>query len=238
MTEPTCLRLYELPSACCCLCRCAPLAGAPFICERPRPASTLVDRWGALPGGQEWGEVTGVAVDAKNTVIAVRRTDPPIIELNPGGRVLKMWGEKMFVWPHGFRIDKEGYLWITDGRAADGRGEQIFKIAPDGTRRDDAWHQGCRRRHLVNICRARRRGVWGQRRHLCCRRPCEQSRREVFEGRAFIKAWGKRAPGLVNSACRTPSRSTAAAASSLRSRQQRIQVFDQDGAAATSTRTA
>jgi hypothetical protein len=85
-----------------------------------------------LPAGQEWGEVTGVAVDAKNTIIAVRRTDPPIVELNPAGRVLKMWGEKMFVWPHGFRIDKEGYLWITDGRAADGRGEQIFKIAPDG----------------------------------------------------------------------------------------------------------
>ena len=43
-----------------------------------------------------------------------------------------MWGEKMFVWPHGFRIDSDGYLWITDGRAADGRGEQVFKIAPDG----------------------------------------------------------------------------------------------------------
>jgi sugar lactone lactonase YvrE len=97
------------------------------------PGLTLVDPWGALPAGQQWGEVTGVAVDAKNTIIAVRRTDPPIIELNPGGQVLKMWGEKMFVWPHGFRIDKDGYLWITDGRAAEGRGEQIFKIAPDGT---------------------------------------------------------------------------------------------------------
>jgi sugar lactone lactonase YvrE len=43
-----------------------------------------------------------------------------------------MWGQKMFVWPHGFRIDKDGYLWITDGRAAEGRGEQIFKMAPDG----------------------------------------------------------------------------------------------------------
>jgi sugar lactone lactonase YvrE len=98
-------------------------AGSPY---------SLVDKWGLLPDGQEWGEVTGVAVDAKNTIIAVRRSEPPIVELNPAGRVLKMWGEKMFVWPHGFRIDKEGYLWITDGRAADGRGEQIFKIAPDG----------------------------------------------------------------------------------------------------------
>ena len=93
---------------------------------------TLVDQWGALPAGQEWGEVTGVAVNAQNTIVAVRRTDPPIIEMDPSGKVLKMWGDKMFVWPHGVRIDNQGFLWITDGRAADGRGEQIFKIAPDG----------------------------------------------------------------------------------------------------------
>jgi peptidylamidoglycolate lyase len=108
------------------------LAGTAIHLRAAASGYTLVDGWGSLPAGQEWGEVTGVAVDAKNTIIAVRRTDPPIVELNPAGRVLKMWGEKMFVWPHGFRIDKEGYLWITDGRAADGRGEQIFKIAPDG----------------------------------------------------------------------------------------------------------
>src|SRR6185437_13460390 len=53
-------------------------------------------------------------------------------EMDPSGKVLKMWGDKMFVWPHGVRIDNQGFLWITDGRAADGRGEQIFKIAPDG----------------------------------------------------------------------------------------------------------
>jgi len=48
---------------------------------------TLVDKWGPLPAGQEWGEVTGVVVDAKNTIIAVRRTDPPIIEMDPSGKV-------------------------------------------------------------------------------------------------------------------------------------------------------
>jgi len=47
---------------------------------------TLVDQWGALPAGQEWGEVTGVAVNAQNTIVAVRRTDPPIIEMDPSAR--------------------------------------------------------------------------------------------------------------------------------------------------------
>ena len=38
----------------------------------------------------------------------------------------------MFVWPHGFRIDKDGFLWVTDARAAAGRGQTVLKIAPDG----------------------------------------------------------------------------------------------------------
>lgn len=92
----------------------------------------LVTGWGPLPGGQEWGEVTGVAVDARNTIVAVRRSEPPIIELNPAGKILKTWGEHMFVWPHGVRVDKDGFLWITDGRAKDGRGQQVMKIAPGG----------------------------------------------------------------------------------------------------------
>jgi sugar lactone lactonase YvrE len=92
----------------------------------------LVDNWAPLPDGAQWGEVTGVAVTAKDTIIAVRRSDPPIVELDPSGKVLRMWGEGMFVWPHGFRIDNDGFLWVTDGRARDGRGSQIFKIAPDG----------------------------------------------------------------------------------------------------------
>ena len=118
------------------LARAAALAGAVVLAAlSPHAAESgykLVENWGALANGEAWGEVTGVAVDAKNTIIAVRRSEPPILELDPSGKVLKMWGEKMFVWPHGFRIDKDGFLWVTDGRAAEGRGQQVFKISPDG----------------------------------------------------------------------------------------------------------
>jgi 6-bladed beta-propeller protein len=127
--------MLRCPRLLVCCCAAALVGVAAITAVHLRAAGseyTLVDKWGPLPNGQEWGEVTGVAVDAKNTIIAVRRSEPPIIELNSAGHILKMWGEKMFVWPHGFRIDKDGYLWITDGRAQDGRGQQIFKIAPDG----------------------------------------------------------------------------------------------------------
>jgi hypothetical protein len=91
----------------------------------------LVDNWGQLPAGEAWGEVTGVEVE-RDTVIAVRRSNPPVIELTRGGQVIKMWGDGLFVWPHGFRRDRDGYLWVTDGRAADGRGQQVFKMTRDG----------------------------------------------------------------------------------------------------------
>jgi 6-bladed beta-propeller len=92
----------------------------------------LVEGWGTLPAGQTWGEVTGVDIDSKGTIIAVRRSEPPILEFDSTGKLLKTWGDKMFAWPHGFRIDKEGNLWITDGRSFEGRGQQVFKMSRDG----------------------------------------------------------------------------------------------------------
>src|SRR5215510_5607751 len=92
----------------------------------------LVENWGPLPGGAAWGEVTGVAATPNGNILALRRSEPPLVELDPSGQIVKTWGDKMFVWPHGLRIDRDGFIWVTDGRAADGRGQQIFKMSPDG----------------------------------------------------------------------------------------------------------
>ena len=92
----------------------------------------LVEGWGTLPAGQTWGEVTGVDIDSKGTIIAVRRSEPPVLEFDSTGKLLQSWGDKMFAWPHGFRIDKDGNLWITDGRTVEGRGQQVFKMSRDG----------------------------------------------------------------------------------------------------------
>jgi DNA-binding beta-propeller fold protein YncE len=92
----------------------------------------VVDGWGALPAGDAWGEVTGVGIDRTGTIIAVRRSEPPVLEFDASGTLLKSWGRGLFVWPHGFRIDPQGNLWITDARASEGRGQQIFKYSRDG----------------------------------------------------------------------------------------------------------
>jgi sugar lactone lactonase YvrE len=95
-------------------------------------AYRLVPDWGPLPAGLQFGEVPGMTIDAAGRVFAFTRAEPPVIELDPSGKVLKTWGEKMFVWPHGIRIDRDGFLWITDGRARNGIGQQVFKFTRDG----------------------------------------------------------------------------------------------------------
>jgi sugar lactone lactonase YvrE len=93
----------------------------------------LVPDWGVLPNGAQWGEVPGMAIDAAGKIYAFHRSEPPIVELDRDGKILKQWGEKLFAWPHGIRIDRFGNLWITDGQARNGIGQQVFKYGPDGT---------------------------------------------------------------------------------------------------------
>jgi hypothetical protein len=95
-------------------------------------AYRLVENWAPLPNGEAWGEVTGVEIDRAGTILALRRSNPPVIEIDRAGKVLKTWGGQMFVWPHGFRVDADGNLWITDGRGAEGKGQQVFKLSREG----------------------------------------------------------------------------------------------------------
>src|SRR3954470_19838031 len=83
----------------------------------------LVPNWGMLPAGTEWTEVPAVAVDASDTILVFRRGDAPIFEFDRAGKLLKQWGQGLFVWPHGIRVDRDGNVWVTDGRAQDGRGQ-------------------------------------------------------------------------------------------------------------------
>ncbi len=92
----------------------------------------LVDGWGALPSGLTYGEVPGMTIDADGRIYAFHRNSPPVVEFDRSGQVLKTWGEGLFVWPHGIRVDLNGFLWITDGRARDGKGQQVFKFTRDG----------------------------------------------------------------------------------------------------------
>jgi len=54
--------------------------------------------------------------------------------ISQDGKILKTFGKGMMVWPHGIHVDKEGNVWIADGRGDEKRGvgHQVHKFSPDG----------------------------------------------------------------------------------------------------------
>jgi sugar lactone lactonase YvrE len=55
------------------------------------------------------------------------RSEPPVLKLDPTGKLLKTWGSGMMDFPHGFDVDDEGNVW-----ASDQRGHQVFKWNAEG----------------------------------------------------------------------------------------------------------
>ena len=108
--------------------------------DLPQPYKTTRD-WGQLPPGVKWAAVTAVEPgptdhlrDPSLLRELLRGTDRrrPSSSTTPSGKLLKTWGEGMFVFPHGATVDRDGNLWVTDARGDAGKGHQVFKFSPDG----------------------------------------------------------------------------------------------------------
>ena len=110
------------------------------INDLPNPYQR-VEPWTELPDGREWPAVTGVEPGPDGNLYVMQRCfenscagrpEPPIVKFDMSGRALASWGEGMFVWPHGFHVDRGGNVWATDARGEDGKGHQVFKFSSDG----------------------------------------------------------------------------------------------------------
>jgi hypothetical protein len=71
----------------------APEARAALEAPEPQGGYRLVPGWGAMPEGASWGQVPGMAIDAKGKIYAFHRAEPPIVEIDPGGKILKRWAK-------------------------------------------------------------------------------------------------------------------------------------------------
>jgi sugar lactone lactonase YvrE len=110
----------------------------------PNPYKDGVEGWAKMPEGRKWGAPSKVYVDpdGKHLWVAERcggdafgcagSNLAPILEFDPSGKLVKSFGEGMFVFPHGFHVDKDGNVWATDGHHKDGKGDQVFKFSHDG----------------------------------------------------------------------------------------------------------
>jgi sugar lactone lactonase YvrE len=108
--------------------------------DLPQPYKTTRD-WGQLPPGVKWAAVTAVEPAPDGTIYVIHRcfanscagrTEAPILKYDRSGKLLKSWGEGMFVFPHGATVDRDGNLWVTDARGDAGKGHQVFKFNPEG----------------------------------------------------------------------------------------------------------
>jgi len=124
-------------------------AGAQSVASNPYHT---VHGWEKMPNGWKLGVPSGVFPDpdGKHLWILSRcganhcanSHQDPIFQFGLQGNVVKSFGSRLFSFPHGFFLDHEGYLWVTEGAPAGdpreaeglkrGLGHQVMKLDQDG----------------------------------------------------------------------------------------------------------
>lgn len=118
----------------------------------PNPYRAL-ETWGNLPVGRSWGAVIGVFPDSKGNIWVFERCGrntclesdlDPILKFDDDGNFIRSFGGGMFAWPHGFFIDHDDNIWVTDAAGlwipdaqphledAEKKGHTVVKFSPDG----------------------------------------------------------------------------------------------------------
>src|SRR5271170_6912945 len=79
----------------------------------PLPHHVVKD-WAQLPKGWNFGECSGVDVDANDNVWVFNRGAHPVIEFDKNGNMLQAWTEVPVKSSHGIRVDQQGNVWLVD----------------------------------------------------------------------------------------------------------------------------
>jgi sugar lactone lactonase YvrE len=121
------------------------IAGPQARADDPNSAPNpyhVVEHWAKLPQGRPWGQAIGLDIDRDGTSLwvfdrcagttCVGSNVAPIQKFDASGRLVVSFGSGLINWPHGLGVDGDGNVWVTDGKAGDGKGETAIKFAPDG----------------------------------------------------------------------------------------------------------
>jgi sugar lactone lactonase YvrE len=102
------------------------------------------DGWAKQPMGRGFGSTIGLQVDRDGKSMWIydrcggdsceRSKIAPLNKYDASGRVVASLAAGLTTFPHGLFVDKDGNLWITDGRADKTKkiGNTVTKLSPDG----------------------------------------------------------------------------------------------------------
>ena len=87
----------------------------------------VLPSWGDLPAGTAWGPASQASTTPDGQIVIFRRAIPHFFVVSPEGKLVKSFGDSMYRLAHGIRVDKEGFIWITDNTD-----NIVQKLSPDG----------------------------------------------------------------------------------------------------------
>ena len=114
--------------------------GAASVNDAPNPYR-VVENWAKMPEGRMWGATSAVDIDPDGRSVWVAErcganscagsSLPVVLKFDAAGALVRSFGARMFVFPHGIHVDREGNVWVTDARAATSQELETFPAAKD-----------------------------------------------------------------------------------------------------------
>jgi sugar lactone lactonase YvrE len=120
------------------------------INDAPNPYKT-VENFFKLPEGRTWGSISTVEPDIDGRSIwivdrcgansCVDSKLPVVMKFDRSGKLVRSFGEGLFIFPHGIHVDAQGNVWVVDGLPPTaGRsgapppagGHHVVKFSPEG----------------------------------------------------------------------------------------------------------
>jgi DNA-binding beta-propeller fold protein YncE len=120
------------------LCGCASSMGGAGV---PDEGTSYVSEDGWAKLDRAWGSTSAIDVDARGNVWVFERCGAntcagsklaPILEFDRSGKLVKRFGEGLFVFPHAIHVDREGNIFVADADGKDGKGHVVMKFSPEG----------------------------------------------------------------------------------------------------------
>src|SRR4030081_931484 len=116
-------------------------AHAQDVNNAPNPYRA-VENWAQLPAGRVWGQAISIDIDRDGKSVWVfdrcgsntctGSNVAPIQKFDSSGKLVTSFGAGMFNFPHGLFVDRDGNVWVSDGKGAEGKGHTVSKFSPDG----------------------------------------------------------------------------------------------------------